>query len=238
RFPPPPPPPGRRRRGGAPTPEKAQRAHPWQPPASARAGARWLPRCGRDFGLTAPGHRPGGDHPGEVGVCPRAVRRAAMAGARRSVGGSRARQRVDDRDRHPEGDDRQHGQLAEGPGVVAATLLLEIQLLHGASCGRFRMRISFRQPHRPPFFSTVNFGRLPAMSKDSKPERESHVAAGEAAGASADPWGYVWDPRGYYWHPLARHWYEPYSQVYYSEDGQVLPPEVAQAQLARAMGWE
>lgn len=76
------------------------------------------------------------------------------------------------------------------------------------------------------------------MSKDSKPERESHVAAGEAAGASADPWGYVWDPRGYYWHPLARHWYEPYSQVYYSEDGQVLPPEVAQAQLARAMGWE
>lgn len=66
---------------------------------------------------------------------------------------------------------------------------------------------------------------------------EPSSSASEPEGAAADPSGYQWDPRGYYWHPLARHWYEPYAGVYYTEGGEVLPAEQAQAELAEAMGW-
>lgn len=79
------------------------------------------------------------------------------------------------------------------------------------------------------------------MPNEQSPVRDNAPAEGaptEGSATAADPSGYVWDPRGYYWHPVARHWYEPYSRVYYSEDGQVLPAERAQADLAQAMGWE
>src|SRR5690606_3230180 len=104
--------------------------------------------------------------------------------------------------------------------------------------GRSRMRRPVRQL---PFFSAPNFARLRHMPNEDSPIRDNDAPATEGApamGAEADPSGYVWDPRGFYWHPIARHWYEPYSRVYYSEDGQVLPAERAQADLARAMGWE